>query len=220
MFGGKIKNITLALVVVMITGCASFEKKELTRLDTLPDVSQYENKPSVYVDVKFYRGMPGDRSMEMSQVTEKLIPIVERAVEKSALFSQYTFDESQNTEHDYVIRMNVYNHGNVAAASISGFITGFTFGVIPGAATDNFTLDMEAVDRNGRFLSSFSNKDSMTTWFGLWFIPMMGNTPDKAVDGTLENQVMTALKELIESGVMKYSYRNHLLFEVMDKSEA
>lgn len=207
----KMKILALSFVLVAVSGCAAFQEEELARVKELPDTSQYKNKPSAFVDLTFYRGLPSENPVEISQAKEKLTPVVDNAFKNSQLFSNHTFDPSTKAEQDYTIEVNIYNHGNEQLAFISGFITGFSLGVIPGAVTDNYTLELKAIDKDGRVLSELTNKDSITTWGGIWFIPVMSNTPDKAINGTLENQILTALKELIESGVMKYSYVNYLL---------
>lgn len=206
----KINVVVFSLVLTVLSGCASFEKAELSKVTELPDVSQYENKPSAYVDLTFYRGLPNENPVEVSQAIPQVRPVVDNAFKNSDLFKDYTFDESSEDEHDYTIKINIYNHADNGVAAVSGFITGFTLGLIPGSATDNYTLELQAIDGDGRVLSKYSNKDSIQTWIGIWFIPAMGNTPEKAMGGTLENQVKTALKELIESGVMKYSYLKYL----------
>ncbi len=163
------------------------------------------NKPSIYVDLSVFRGLPDKKPSELEKAKDKFLPFVQNAFNKSGLFSSYTFDEKVKSDQDYTIEIDIYNHGNEALAFLSGFITGYSLGVIPGAATDNYTLNLKAKDSTGRVLSELSNKDSVQIWVGLWFIPVMNKTPGKAIGSTLENQILTALKELFENGVMKYS---------------
>lgn len=202
----KIIASTTIAVVFLVTGCASFTQNEVAEISEMPDVSHYKNKPSAFIDVAFYRGEPENtNSVEVTKVTEQIQPVIENVIEESELFSKVIFDEFKKSTMDYTIKIDVYNHGNEAAASISGFITGFTFGVIPGAATDNFIVKVQLIDKNGRVVKEEINKDSVTTWIGWIFLPMMGNTPEEAISSTLSNQVKAALKQLVDDGKLKYS---------------
>ncbi len=206
----KLSLAVAAVIMAITTGCASFPQNEISKVNSLPDVSQYKNKPSVFVDLNFYRGEPGNgKSAESSAARDAIMPIVEKTIKDSKLFGEVTYDEFDQKNVEYTLKVNVYNHGNEGSAAVSGFLTGFTLGVIPGAATDNYTLTIEAADRNGTLLESISNKDSVTTWIGLWFIPAMGNTPGDAIGTTLDNQIKAALKVLIESGKLKYSLQQY-----------
>ena len=209
----EIKRIVVfLLILILVSGCAAFPKEELARVGDLPNTSQYKHKPSAFVEVVFYHGLPDKNPTELSQVKDKIVPMVEGAIKKSGLFSSYTLDASAKSEQDYTIKINIYNHSdNEGAAFVMGFISGFTFGVIPATGTDNYTLKLQAIDKEGRALGEYQNKDAIQTWVGIWFIPVMGNTIEKAVNTTLENQIMVALKELLESGKLKYSSTKNFL---------
>ena len=203
-----IKILYLMLVVAtytLLNGCASFPQNEMAQVQQMPTVAKYKNKPSVYIDFKFFRGSPDSNAVEITTAKDKLIPTIEQVVADSKLFRHATFDEFEKEKTGYTLKLHVYNHGDTGAAAASGFITGLTLGIIPGAATDKFTLRAELSDKSGRELKRISNDDSVTTWIGIWFIPLMGNTPDDAVTSTLTNQVRSALKQLVESGKLKYS---------------
>ena len=196
-----------ACSIVAIAGCASFAKNQVPEVTNMPSVEQYQNKPSVYVDFRFFQGDPQttQNPVEMAAAKNALQPMVERTLQESQLFNRTTFDAFEQDKTDYTIKVYAYNHGSHGGAAVMGFITGFTLGVIPSAATDNYTLVVEATGKDGAKVSNASNQDAVTTWIGLWFIPLMGNTPDEAITGTLENQLRAALKELVESGKLQYS---------------
>lgn len=210
------KNCLVALAVffgLVVSGCASFPQNEVKTVTQMPDVSIYQNKPSAYIEFKLYAGDPQhpESATEMVQAKDKLLPITKRAIESSGLFSSFSVDEFDQDKMDYVIKLRGYNHGNGGAAAVSGFITGFTLGIIPGAATDNYTVIADVFDRQGNKVATYQNKDSVTTWVGIWFIPMAGNNLEKAVTGTLENQIKDALKRLVEEQKLKYSSAEWLL---------
>lgn len=196
----------VSVAVAVAAGCASFKGNEVAVVDKLPDVSQYQNKPSVYVDLNFYRGNPGQPGVEMAPARARVQEVMEEQLVQSKLFSSYTFDPSKKASAAYTIQVKVHNHGNEFLATVAGAITGATMGVIPCAATDNYTVEMTALDNSdGKVIKTVSTKDSITTWMGLIFIPMMGHTPNEAFRDTVKNQIRAGFKELLDSGAMKYS---------------
>ena len=195
----------MTCAALLLSGCASFRNNEVAEVSKLPDVSQYANKPTVFIDTHLYRGDPGKATLEILSIKEKLNKALGRTLSESALFSKYSFDEKDRATSDYVIRLDIYNHGNAGLAAVAGFISGLTLTVIPAAATDNYTLEAKLLDNKGTLINSSGNKDSFTTWIGILFLPMAGSTPEKALFGTLENQVKAVLKELVENGKLKYS---------------
>lgn len=201
------KIITVfATLLYFLTGCASFPKHEVAEVTDFHDVSGYTDKPSAFFDFRFFRGEPdAEKPVELISAKQHTKPIIESAIEESGYFSEYTFDEVKKADMDYTVRVDVYNHGNPAAAFIGGFVSGFTFGVIPAFATDNYTLVLKAVDERGDVIHEESNNDAMRTWVGIWFIPAMGNTPQEALEATLKNQMLDGLNKLVQSDVLRYS---------------
>lgn len=195
----------LICAVAVLSGCASFRNNELGDVGQLPDVSRFNNKPSVFVEFHYYRGEPGSRVSEISASKYKIQEIIKKSLNESGMFSKYTFNDADKAASDYIMVIDIYNHGNSALAAVAGFVSGFTFGIIPAAATDNYTLQVKLSDKSGTVMSEATNKDSITTWIGLWFIPAMGNTPEKAFTVTLDNQLRSVLKKLFESGKLKYT---------------
>lgn len=159
----------------------------------------------------FFRGEPGNATIEILTLKEKLNASVDRTLRDSSLFSTYSLDEKDRANADYVIRLDIYNHGNHGLAALAGFISGLTMTVIPAAATDNYTVEAKLTDKAGNLINKSTYKDSVTTWIGILLLPAAASTPEKAVFGTLENQLKTVLKELVENGKLKYSQQRSLL---------
>jgi len=206
----KLVYILAACSLIALSGCASFRNNEVANIEKLPDVSQYAKKPSVFIEPHFYRGEPGNAQLEILAIKEKINGVIGKTLSESALFSNYSFDEKDRAGSDYVIQLKIYNHGNNGLAAVAGFISGLTLTVIPAAATDNYTLEAKLLNNTGSVINSSTNKDSITTWIGIIFLPMAGLTPEKAMSGTLDNQLKAVLKELVESGKLKYSYLHNL----------
>ncbi len=208
-----IRNVVLTLsaaAVLAMAGCASFPQDKLATVKDMPSVAQYQHKPSAYIDLRFYVGKPdvaGSPPTQVASVPQGLQSIVATAVDKSGMFSSYSFDPSKKADADYTIEFYFYDYGNQGAAMISGFITGFTFGIIPGGATDNYTLHATLMAKDGTAQPMLSSDDAISTWMGIWFIPAMGNSPAKAQQQTLGNMVNDALKRMFDAGEIKYSLR-------------
>jgi len=75
----------------------------------------------------------------------------------------------------------MYNHPPNAGSMVLAFISGFSMMVIPAYGTDQYTLSLEGMDGQGQALTTASNHDAVGTWFGIWFIPLMANTPKESV---------------------------------------
>jgi hypothetical protein len=195
-----------ALLMTLLAGCASFPQDQLAAA-TLPDVSAYANKPSVYVDVKLFRGEPGAaNAVDMTAAVAKDInPAIDAVLKDSQLFSSYTFDKFAQDKTDATIQLYFYNHGDAGGAAALGFISGFTFGVIPAAATDKYALQARVIGRDGAEAASYRNDDAIRTWIGIWFIPAAGNTPQKAVAEVFSNMTRDALKSMVEKKQLIYS---------------
>jgi len=199
---GKILGLAL---VLGLSGCASFTKDEVAPV-TLPSMSAYSNKPNVYVDFKFYQGEPKSVSaVEVPQARDQLKPELQKVLNDSGLFGRVTLDEFQKQPGDYNLRLKVYNHPAGGGQIAMGFISGLSLMVIPALATDQYTMSLEAVDQQGVAISNGSNHDSINTWMGIWFVPLMAKTPKAAVSDTFSRQVNALLKQMVESKSLKYS---------------
>lgn len=199
---GKILGLAL---VLGLGGCASFTKDEVAPVN-LPSMSNYSNKPNVYVDFDFYQGTPKSASaVEIPQARDMLKPELQKVLSDSGLFGRVTLDEFQKQPGDYNLRLKVYNHPPGGGQLVMAFISGLTMTLIPSMATDQYTMSLEALDQQGLAISNASNHDSINTWMGIWFVPLMGNTPKEAVSDTFSRQVNALLKQMVESKSLKYS---------------
>ncbi|EUB83413.1 hypothetical protein [Pseudomonas sp. GM30] len=199
---GKIVALSLVLA---LGGCASFTKDEVAPVK-LPSMASYANKPNVYVDFDFYQGEPKSASaVELPQARDQLKPELQKILSDSGLFGRVTLDEFQKQPGDYSLRLKMYNHPPNAGSMVLAFISGFSLMVIPAYGTDQYTMSLEAVDGTGQALTTASNHDAVGTWFGIWFIPMMGNTPKAAINDTFARQVNALLKQMIDNNTLKYS---------------
>lgn len=199
---GKMLGLALALG---LSGCASFTQDEVAPVN-LPSMSSYSNKPNVYVDFDFYQGVPKSSSaVEVPQARDMLKPELQKVLSDSGLFGRITLDEFQKQPGDYNLRLKVYNHPPGGGQMVMAFISGLTMTVIPSMATDQYSMTLETLDPQGQAVSNGANHDSVNTWIGIWFVPLMGNTPKEAVTDTFSRQVNALLKQMVDSKSLKYS---------------
>ncbi|TWC43051.1 hypothetical protein FBY03_101244 [Pseudomonas sp. SJZ079] len=200
----KLKMLGMALAFTL-AGCASFPGDQVPET-TLPSMASYQQRPSVFVDFTFYQGKAGDtNAVEVPQAKDALKPQLEASLRDSGLFSRYTLDEFQKQPGDYTLKLNVYNSGSAGAAMVSGMISGFTFMVIPATAKDEYTMTLQVMDAQNQPVSTGQNNDSVRTWMGLIFIPMMAYTPEEAINDSFRRQLNALLKQMVDQQVLKYA---------------
>lgn len=202
--------------MLVLSGCAAFQYNDVPLETSMPDVSQYEKKPSVYVNLFIYNGEPGGKT-NLVNYNDEDMKFIAGVVKKSNLFSAvgYALEHEKRAaellseeETDYTINIKVYGHSNDVLAALSGFVTGFTLGIVPGGVTNHFDVDVKCYDRKNRAIASYENHDRVQLLIGLWFIPFIYYTPSKAIKGTLENQIIASLVKMFEDGKLKYSFED------------
>jgi hypothetical protein len=199
---GKVLGLALML---SLGGCASFTKDEVAPVN-LPSMANYANKPNVYVDFDFFQGAPNSASAtEVPQARDMLKPELKRALDESGLFGRVTFDEFEKQPGDSSLRLKVYNHPPSGGQMAWAFFSGLTMMVVPAMGTDHYTVSLETMDDRGQALSKNTNHDAINTWFGIVFLPLMGNTPKEAINDTFNRQVKALLKNWVDNNRTKYS---------------
>ena len=206
----KFKMLGMAMILAL-AGCASFPGDQVAET-TLPSMSGYQQRPGVFVDFNFYRGEAGSATaVEVPQGRDLLKPQLEAALRDSGLFSRYTLDQFQKQPGDYTLKLSVYNSGSEGAAMVSGMITGFSMGIIPGSAKDEYTMTLQVLDEQGQPVKIGENHDSVRTWMGLVFLPMMAHTPADAINDSFRRQLNALLKQLLDQQILKYAQGRSLL---------
>ncbi|HEX6532854.1 MAG TPA: hypothetical protein VF019_09525 [Nitrospira sp.] len=94
----------------------------------------------------------------------------QKAYMDSALFSQVSLAKEQS---DLKAEVRVTEEGSKALAGISGFISGFSMGLIPGYV--HATLTMETVFKNqaGSEIGSIKKSESVSLWIQLFLVLAM-----------------------------------------------
>lgn len=200
------RTLCFSLVCLLMVGCASFPAEKTASVKPV-NVSGYQNKPSVFVSTKFFTGDPKSANpAENAYAANHVRPIIEKAFKNTGYFSRVSTDIVDQDKSDYTMEVTVHNYGNGGLGFLSGFISGLTLGIIPGAATDNYQVSIKLIDRSSDApVATVSNDDAITTWIGIWLLPFAGNTPTEALETTLNNQVKAAVTHLVEGKKLRYS---------------
>ena len=197
----------LVLIALVANGCASFAGQRLPTVDSIPSRAHFTNKPSVYFALRFVSDLSGGRNppIEHAEPLPTMREIVDRVATQSGLFRSHTFESFQAGTTDYTFQLEMLNHGSIGAAVGAGLITGLTLFMVPSATTDKYTLTAKVFDRSGQLLKTYTYDDEITTWFGIWLLPLAGKTPMDAVTRTWENMFRTFLRDLTQDTVLPYS---------------
>jgi hypothetical protein len=201
----------------LLTSCASFPGKKLPTIETLPDKSEFMNKPSIYLDVNFFTHLSGAHKKPAENVTAKgiFIETVEQVTKESNLFATYTFDRFKGREMDYIIKLDMTNYGNMGTAMLGGMITGLSLFTIPSRVTDNYKLVANVFDRNGKELGSYEVEDCIRTWFHLFMLPLAGKTPNRTVKHVWTNMLKNIYEAISNDKLLLYSsmqYENRIAY--------
>jgi len=197
MKAARILGVVCLMGALGLGGCASFPAEEVPRT-TMPLVSQ-DDRPSVYVDFRFYQGEPGAGAAEVPGAREAMHTLLDERFRNSGLFSRYTFDAAEKRAGDHVLKIRAYNHGSAFLAALSGGISGATLGIIPGTGKDEYTLTMETLDPAGNSIQNARNHDSVRFWIGWVILPLSNNTPRDALMDTMTRQIDALLADLANS---------------------
>ena len=204
--GACARIAAILTAATLFSGCASFPGGNNPQIDKLPDKSAFTKRPSITLDVKMVAGNPDAAThAENKPGTDLFKGVVDKVTKDSAFFSSYSLDPFKSKETDYTIKMEMLNHGSGGAAAVSGLITGFTLGVIPGAATDHYRLTAKVMDRQGTVMKSYVINDEVTTWIGIWFIPFMGSSPQVVVPKVWTNMVKNVYQQMENDKLLPYA---------------
>lgn len=198
------RAVWIGLLAFITMACASFPENRLPKVDGISTQAQVSNKPSAYLALRFMVDFSGGEQPGVETIgpLPTLRQVVEKVATESALFRSYTFESFQAKNMDHVLQIEMMNYGSAGKAAGAGLITGLTLFLIPTAATDNYKLTAKLFDRNGQLLKTYSYDDGVTTWFGIWLLPMAGNTPQSVVLGVWENMIRTLFRDVLNDGLL------------------
>ena len=178
--------ILFLAVLFMTTGCASFPGKQLPTYAT-SQISAPEKKISATYDVKLVGidGAPYTQPIVVKSFDDK----VQKVLSSSSIFSDLKSGFEQSDYHySFVMR----NDGipPLPIAMLNGFVTGFTFGLVPAFARDIYIMTIE-VKQGDRVIKTYAYQDHMDSWIHLFLIVLTPfNFPTVVSDKVVDNMMM------------------------------
>ena len=191
--------LSFAGISLLATSCASFSGGKLPKVADKPVTSA--QKVSLTYSLKAGTNITGSRTeVSDKQRSAANTPMV-NAFNKSQRFSSV----SQGKGGAVHVEVDMLNHGNAAAAGISGFITGFSLFTIPGFAADNYTLTATARTASGKS-RQYVLDDSMNTvlWLPFIFATPFAN-PVSVYPKVQENMYRNLMSNMERDGLLPKS---------------
>ncbi|WP_312934062.1 hypothetical protein [Pseudomonas sp.] len=191
-----IKETTLALALTL-SGCASFTQDQVAPVD-LSALAAHVQQKNVYVRFEFGVGPLALIPKRVPQGNDRFQAQIKRTLEASGLFGRVSFDQADYKPGDYFLAITATMLSPESSSEIwMTLLSALTYTLIPAKTTDRYRMELVVVDPRGENLSSRSNEDGVDTWMGIWFLPMVGNTDNKAVQDTFDRQLQDLLRQSV-----------------------
>lgn len=193
---GQIILISL-FAAFMATGCASFAGRELP-IYTNDQLPVPEKKIFATYDVKAF-GPNGENNIFAARLDKR----IQKILSSSPIFSEL---KSGSGPGDYHYSFVLRNEGMppMPIAFLNGFISGFTFTIIPAYARDIFIITID-VKQGDRVLKTYTYKDHMDSWIQLFLVFLTPfNWPPSVSDSVIDNIIMNFAHDFgsdLQSGV-------------------
>jgi hypothetical protein len=167
--------------VFMASGCVRFAGMELP-IYTNEQLSAPEKRISASYDVMQFHGTYPQDATAASQR-------IERVLSASPLFVELKTGSGQADYHySFVLRSAVMPSEFIA--SLNGFISGFTFLVIPAYERDIFIMTV-VVKKGDYVLKTYNYKDHTDSWIQVFLLLLMPfNFPPMVYDSVMDNIIM------------------------------
>ena len=189
--------LLVLFAVFMASGCVSFAGMELP-IYTNEQLSAPEKKISASYDVMQFHGTyPRDATAASQRI--------QRVLSASPLFVELKSGTEQGDYHySFVLRSAVMPSEFIAA--MNGFISGFTFLVIPAYERNIFIMTV-VVKKGDYVLKTYNYKDHTDTWIQLVLLFLMPfNFPPMVYDSVMDNMIMNFAHDFssdLQSGVYR-----------------
>lgn len=159
----KFLRIIVVLMIVILSGCASFQGHILPEVSSFPQVGK---KSNVSVNLT-YRAYLNHGPSKIPPQNELFTAICVKRFIDSGLFSTVG-RVSKNSDISVVIDMKDEGDVNFAMA----FLTGFTLYIIPSSATDDFQVKAVLTNNYTGSTKTIEINDSVTMWQEILLLPL------------------------------------------------
>ena len=160
------KVIVAVSLIVFLSGCASYRGGQVGEITDWPPASPPEKKSISYV-ITGKTNINGTVNDALPAAIDAWKVQLEKAYNDSGMFFS-VFDGVINS--DIRAEVSITNAGE--ANFVLAFLSGFTFGVIPSYANDEFIVETTFRDSNGNVLGRVDKKEDVSTWIQILLLPI------------------------------------------------
>lgn len=172
-------KISMIALVALLSACAGIRGNQLGEITGWPP--ETKNKKSISYVITGKIDMNGNVADAQPAALNLWKQNVEKAYKESEIFSSVS-DGFSDTDIRAEISITDKGRGSMALA----FLSGFTFGVIPSYANDEFIVNTTFKDRNGNVLASISKQEDVSQWIQILLLPVTPFAfPTSQVNGAL-----------------------------------
>ena len=200
----RFKLLLAILFALVHMSCASFPQNQLPRIDHMPVISEYKHRPSAYITVSFRINDKGPAVAAVAQGRRIVQTIADKVTREADIFEEFTFDRSEMAGKEYIISIDLLNHGNESTASLKGMLFGLSLGTIPIWVTDNYTLNAKVFNATGKLLAEYRFDDSLRTYFHLFLLFSTKKRPANTSELVLSNMIRNFYKKLYDEKIIQF----------------
>ena len=177
--------------------CASFPGKEVP-VYTADQVRAPEKKLTVSYNVKGFM-----LKKENNTFTSNIDKEIQKVLLESAMFAELKPEPGHG---DFDFSFIIHNEGwpPMPVAFMNGFVSGFTFTVIPAFARDIYLLTVD-VKQGDRVVKTYSYRDHVDSWIQLFLVVLSPvKWPPDVMKSTIDNMLMNFAHDFaddIHSGI-------------------
>lgn len=196
-----IRFITMIFALsALATSCATFSGNKLQKIPAQPVQASKKVSLSYQMGGSTQLIQGGNSEMSPKDLT-KVEPAFVSAAQKSGRFSSV----SAGGKGDVKVTMHLLNHGNAALAMTSGFISGYTFMIVPGFGTDEYKLTASVRTTSGKS-RNYELNESATTVFWLPFLVVTPfKSPGSVIPKVHENMYRNLFSRMEADGLLPKS---------------
>ena len=185
-FKMKIIRIIAAVVLVALTGCASFSGNVLPKVAGFPATA---DKPSVRVSLVFRQYMNDQPiNLAVKSVEARLQAKLISRLTGSGLYSSVSVT-NQNPDVTITVQMDDKGSGSLGMA----FLTGLTLYIVPSSATDLYKVSAKVQNHRTGVENTVEMEDFVTQWQQILLLPLLPFTMSPVVANGVQNNLMDTL---------------------------
>lgn len=160
-------KLLLFLLLLTLPGCLMAREGDLKLPAQWPPQSNLAGKKSISLNVTGVFNPESSNQGASQQALEMYRAQALKAYVESGIFSEVN---ATGASSDIQADISIVEEGSQGLAFLSGFISGYTMGLIPGYASIDLTAKTAYKDRAGTVLASLSKKEELGFWIQIFLL--------------------------------------------------